>query len=377
MIDSTTPIVALTDVYNRMKQKTKNNVRYLTHFNILYNTLLEMFTWHNLPDTIPKRFLESILHSEGSVFVGKIKENLYAMTGSLAGPVDAYGMGTNVVAVCPVGEAKGKRNIDVAYGVNNDTATPDMLTYWIAHLMGEADKSFELNLIYSRLHPIPKVRDDKDKQAMDEIIEKLKDGEVKAFASKNILDFELGDNSAPVFELSDANKIDKIQYLSRFTDDIMKRFYNVYGQPLQTQNKAAQSISDELHGMDSVSFILPIQMLKCRQALAENINRIFGTDIEVEFSECWKIEYQALINHDANGNGIPDQMEPDSTEPEPGTGTDQEPEETPGNETEPKEPDATETEPPETDLNVEEPEETTDEPDATETEDSETQEGGD
>ena len=365
MIDGTTPIVALTDVYNRMKQKTKNNVRYLTHFNILYNTLLEMFTWRNLPDTIPKRFLESILHSEGSVFVGEIEGKLYAMTGSLAGPVDAYGMGETAVAVCPVGEVQGKRNIDIAYGINNDTATPDMLTYWIAHLMGEADKSFELNLIYARLHPVPKVRDDKDKQAMDEIIEKLKDGDVKAFASKNLLDFELGDNSAPVFELSDANKIDKIQYLSRFTDDIMKRFYNVYGQPLQTQNKAAQSISDELHGMDSVSFILPIQMLKCRQALAENINRIFGTDIEVEFSECWTIEYQSLINHDANGNGIPDQMEPDSTETEPGAGTDPDPEETDGTETEPE---GTETEPTTTALNVEEPEEITDEPDATETE---------
>jgi hypothetical protein len=145
----------------------------------------------------------------------------------------------------------------------------------------------------------------------------------------------------------------------------MKRFYNIYGQPLQTQNKAAQSISDELHGMDSVSFIIPIQMLKCRQALADNINRIFGTEITVEFSECWKIEYMSLINHDANGNGIPDQMETDSTEPEPGAGTDQEPEETTGTETEQE---GTENELSENDLNVEEPEEITDEPDATETE---------
>lgn len=372
MMDGTTPIVALTDVYNRMKQKTANNVRYLTHFNILYNTLLEMFTWSGLPETMPKRFLESILHSEGQVFVGEIEGSLYAMTGSLAGPVDAYGMGESVVAVCPIGEVQGKRNVDVAYGVNNDTATPDMLTYWIAHLMGEADKSFELNLIYSRLHPIPKVRDEKDKQMMDELIDKLKDGEVKAFASKNAFDLELGDNSAPVFELSDANKVDKIQYLSRFTDDIMKRFYNIYGQPLQTQNKAAQSISDELHGMDSVSFIIPIQMLKCRQALADNINRIFGTEITVEFSECWKIEYMSLINHDANGNGVPDQTEPE--EPEEITGTETEPEEPEGTETEPEE---TEAEPEETDLNVEEPEEITDEPAAAVEDPEEPEEGDD
>ena len=55
------------DVYEKMKTKTKNDVRYSTYFVILWNTLLEMFEYENLPDTIPKRFLESILHAEGDL----------------------------------------------------------------------------------------------------------------------------------------------------------------------------------------------------------------------------------------------------------------------------------------------------------------------
>ena len=64
-IDGMYPILATKDIFNLMKAKNQNEVRYFTHFNILYNALLEMFEWHDLPPTIPKRFLESFLHSMG------------------------------------------------------------------------------------------------------------------------------------------------------------------------------------------------------------------------------------------------------------------------------------------------------------------------
>jgi hypothetical protein len=78
---------------------------------------------------------------------------------------------------------------------------------------------------------------------------------------------------------------------------------------MQNQNKRAQSISDEIHGQDSVSMILPLQMLKCRQALCENINNIFGTEISVDFNPLWKIELAGVIERDTNGNMIPDESE--------------------------------------------------------------------
>ena len=297
------------DVYEKMKTKTKNDVRYSTHFVLLWNTLLEMFEWENLPDTIPKRFLESILHAEGEVFVSRINDKLIASHGTLSGEVDEYGLGTECIAVCPGGDASGIRGKDIAYGVNNDTASPDMLVYWISHLLGELSKSEDLNIKYSRLLPIPKVRDEKDKSAFNEIVQKMMEGEISAFASKNILDYELGETSAEVFNISDVKDVDKLQYLSRHFDDVLKRFYNFYGQALQTQNKSAQTISDEIHGMDSVSFIIPIQMLRCREALCKQINDIFGTEITVKFSKPWQLEYEAFLLRDTNGNEIPDSEE--------------------------------------------------------------------
>ena len=116
--------------------------------------------------------------------------------------------------------------------------------------------------------------------------------------------------------------------LFRSFEDCLKRFYNFYGQPMQNQNKRAQSISDEIHGQDSTSFILPYQMLNCRVALCDEINRIFGTDISVKFSPLWALEFNALVVRDTNGNGTADIEEgseedvdnDDVTEPDNGAG---------------------------------------------------------
>lgn len=357
--NSTQPFFVTSDPYDYMKSKTQNKIRYTGYINLLWNTLLDMFDYENLPDTIPKRFLETILHSTGEVFVSKINDKLIASHGTLSGQVDEYGLGTECIAVCPTGDASGERGVDIAYGINNDTATPDMLVYWIAHLLAETDKSIKLNVIYSRLLKIPKVSNEKDKGMFEEIIKKVMDGEPRAFASSNALDLELGSGSE-TFELTDANKIDKLPYLTQFFEDCLKRFYNFYGQPMQNQNKRAQSISDEIHGQDSVSFIIPIQMLRCRQALCAEINRIFGTDISVKFSPVWEVELAGLINRDANGNGESDLTEPETEPEETETEPETEPDET---ETEPEtEPESEpETEPDENTLEtIEDPEEVTD-----------------
>lgn len=305
---SNTPYNIMCDPYDYLKTKTQNKIRFTTYANLLFNTMLEMFDYTNLPDTIPKRFLETILHTTGEVFISKINDKLIASHGTLAGEVDEYGLGTDCIAVCPGGESRGKRGIDIVYGINNDTASPDTLIYWIAHLLAETDKSIKTNVIYSRLLKIPKVNNENDKAMFEDIIDKVMNGEPKAFASSNALDLELG-ASTETFELTDANKIDKLPYLTQFFEDCLKRFYNFYGQPMQNQNKRAQSISDEIHGQDSVSFIIPLQMLKCRQAMCDEINKIFGTDISVDFSPVWKVELIGLINRDTNGNGIPDNKE--------------------------------------------------------------------
>lgn len=304
-------ICGISDIYSILKPKTKKKIRYTAYYDILLESLIEMFDYQNLPDSMDRRFIELPLHLQGQVFIGKPKgkDDLVSAIGTLGGDIDAYGLGTECIAPTPIGEIRGKRNDDVAYGINNDLASPDILIYWISHMLGEVDLSAEANTLYARYLPIPKLNDEKDKAAFSDILKKLQDGELSAFVSKNVLASELGSDE-DVFNITDVDKISRIQYLSRFADDLLKRFYNFYGHALQTQNKSAQVNTDELHGMDSVSFILPIQMLKRRKELIANVNRIFGTDITVSFSEPWQKEFDRFASRDLDGDGNPDQLEP-------------------------------------------------------------------
>ena len=73
----------------------------------------------------------------------------------------------------------------------------------------------------------------------------------------------------------------------------MRRHFSRRGLSIKTPTKAAQQSTDEIHGMDSVSWFYPLNKLKARQDGVEMVNRIFGTSITVDFSEIWKQEFAA------------------------------------------------------------------------------------
>ena len=49
-----------------------------------------MFTYKNLPDTIPEEMLELYLLSAGTCFIAKYNGSIYAFQGSFGGEPDAY-----------------------------------------------------------------------------------------------------------------------------------------------------------------------------------------------------------------------------------------------------------------------------------------------
>lgn len=283
--------VYMKDFYKSLKPKETEAFNIKTYFDIMFNTLNSMFEWEGLPESIPVRFLEGYLHTFGHVSVGKINDVLYCGQGGLTGDVDAYGEGTEVLLTTPIGSTRGARSVDMAYGRNNDSATPDSILWLTVHYLSEIAISLDCNITYARLLPIPVVNDDKTKVAIEQTVEALKDGKFGAVLSDNILDVIEGDLKQ--VNLSDVKNVDRIPYLSRLFDDVLKQFYNFYGQNLQTINQGSQTNEDELHGMDSTSRILTDNMLKCRKELSEELNRIFGLDTSVKYSKAWENEIKS------------------------------------------------------------------------------------
>ena len=71
---------------------------------------------------------------------------------------------------------------------------------------------------------------------------------------------------------------------------------------MQVTSKLAQQSTSEVHGSDSVAMIEPLMKLQCRKRMCDEINAMFGTNIEVEFSEVMNNNYDLIVNY------VPDEM---------------------------------------------------------------------
>lgn len=283
----------INDFYNTLKPKQVEKIRLSTYFDLLFQIINNMFIWEGLPKSIPQRFLEGYMHIFGSVGVAKINDELVCGVSSYCGQIDAYGIGTSGIVTTPTGTKEGKINEEVCICWNNDLMQKDKLLYEIIHFISEIDKSIDCNIVFSRFIPIPIADDKHQKVAYDEAIKSIIDGKLDTITSHNIIIEELGLENKTL-NLTDVTQADKIQYLSKLFDDLLKRFFIFYGHNLQTINQGSQTNNDELHGYDSISRLIPEIMLKCRRDFCEELNQTFGLNVSVRFNE----SIQNNINED-------------------------------------------------------------------------------
>lgn len=287
-----------------MKSKQKKEFDGSIHFNNLLNVLLSMFEYKNLPDTLRPEFLEHNLLSTGTCGVGLINDNLYTGEGSYCGNVENYLPVEYQINNNGIGSLRGRVGNEIIVGWNNATATPDLSLIQTSSILTEIDVSERINIIFARFLRMPKAKDNKEKAAIEAAIKKLIKGDIEAIVSDNIHDDLLGDGSSSdtnFLDLVDIRQVDKLQYLNQYRDNVVKRFYQLNGQGMQSTAKLAQQTNDELHGNDTVSMILPIQKLHYRRKFVSEINAKFGTDITVDFSDCWRDSLQEMHNFYSTG----------------------------------------------------------------------------
>ena len=73
----------------------KDNISYML------NRSIRMFKYENLPDTIPHKFLELYLQSNGHCGFIEAEGGIYAVTGGFSGKPDAYYIPENYVVAHP------------------------------------------------------------------------------------------------------------------------------------------------------------------------------------------------------------------------------------------------------------------------------------
>lgn len=187
---------------------------------------------------------------------------------------------------------------DAVIGYNNCIRTPEIGIDWLALEFTNIDVSVDANVKHSIVSGIPVARDAKVSKALSNILDDIRAGVTKIVAGESILgQIQNADGTAKqleVLHLTQPEQIERVQYLSKLYDDLLRRFWVKYGHSMNSTGKMAQVNEKELEGYETYSMITPEDMLESRKDFIAECNRVFGTSWSVEYSRPWKhLEQQA------------------------------------------------------------------------------------
>lgn len=302
--------------YEKMLQRQKNFASEATYFNFLLTALCNMFTWKGIPTE--QRHLEEYLHTTGSFAVqpsDKVPEGfLFVPMPNRSETLDQFGEGTVVQGNTIAGNHPMHGVIDKTVTVcyNNSLHVMDWDIVQYANYLASVDKAMLINTKLSGFAPILCAQDSKSHKAIDNLLNQLLEGNVKVIRDNELFDslLQSGPENLYSVDITNPQRVTGVQYQSLLWFDFMKRFFSKYGIDITTTNKKAQVSSAELQALDAYSWIIPLDMLKERQAFCERTNKLFGTDWSVDFSELWLREYgryqesiEEEVEEDASNEG--------------------------------------------------------------------------
>lgn len=275
--------------YNLLKDKCKKMETQESYENILATIVSTIFTYnHSGISDIDFTIFELSLISTGKVAVWKKEDNLVVTPCELVGTPDIYGRGVDCICYYVGGTKrfeKWKDNKDIVIVFNNEMGDSDYTIDRFATYLTEVDISEMACLKNCRYSSLIPVKDSKTKLAVESALQNNEIGTPQSFVSKNILD---ENDELKVLHLTDVKDSDKLQYLSHFRDDLLRQFFTLYGMSTNSTAKMAQQTVAEISDANNSSNILPFNMKKWREIGIKEINKTFGLDWSVDFSECWK-----------------------------------------------------------------------------------------
>lgn len=289
------------DVFSYYKEiKAADNVAI---FNGLLDILTGMYKWEGLPDTIRTEYIELYLRLYGQCAIVPDKNGDYiAAMVNRGGAPDVYGLGTTPIISTQNGYTEQYNEVinDVLYGrdgrrgviiYNNNTKSADMmLTIFTRHLT-EAITSFYQNIIHSRYNPVFVAADDIIKRAIENSMVDIVAGKPVVIVADSIYnEIETGVRTLEIVPITDVDKQEKIQFISKTIDDLLRWFLSFYGQAIQGNGKLAQQTVDEVNGATSASFIIPEIGLRWRERACDMMRNTLDINATVGYNKPWYTE---------------------------------------------------------------------------------------
>lgn len=277
----------------RNKEKNVKN-----HINESFNKSLTMFKYHNLPDTIPAKYLEKFLQENGTVCIAKHEDKLYAFNGALGGEQDAYGEPTKCVVSNPYLNLTKEFVIDEdCIIIDNDYLRQGMKPIFnkYATFLNENEISIMIATINTRITAIISAGDSNTVESAKDYLRQIEEGKLGVIADNAFLD------SLKINQLSTGSNHNVLDDLIRLNQYLKASLLNSIGLNANTMLKKERLITAEVEASNDGLYPMVDNMLDCRRIGIEKVNKMFGTEIEVEFNSSWDYrELAGMTIHNTN-----------------------------------------------------------------------------
>lgn len=266
---------------------------YKSYIRYFLARLQSMFKYSGLPETIPQKWLENLLLVNGAcVWVKTEEDGLFVNKAAPGGDLDIYYIPRNINIVNPY--AKGlkegvpyKRNENCILMLNDTYAQGviPLLNKYI-NLLIESDLSQKIAVIMSRASIILSSADEKTKQSAELFIKHLIEGKLDIIGETPFL---VGNQDRPltINQLTHAN--DTITQLIEFHQYIKASLYNDLGLQSNYNMKRESINSNESQLNEDQLHPLIDNMLAERKEALVMVNKMYGTNISVEFNSAWEV----------------------------------------------------------------------------------------
>lgn len=251
-----------------------------------------MFTYKNLPNTIPSEVLDRYLMLNGIACITDYNGELYVFGGNLGGKQDVYYRPTKFIISNPHLSDDGFFKEAVVLGdekhtgvlMRNDTEWVGLMPMIgrYSFLLAENTITMRLADVMLRITSLLSAPTDKEKVAAEVYLRDLEAGKMGVIGEQPFFD-GVRMQSPPSNNGS---------YLTQFIElhqYLMGSFYNEVGLSAN-YNMKREAIGTGESSLDQDA-LLPLceNMLKSRRDDLAKVNEMYGTSIEVDFSSSWKL----------------------------------------------------------------------------------------
>lgn len=291
----------ITDIYNPRDKVASVNY----YIDNMLNRTLTMFEYENLPESIPERELELILQVNGYGIITEHNGELLALWGGFAPPLNAYYMYENVLVNNPWVDINQEFTIEKekdAVLIRNDPLNTGMMPILkkFSALNTEADLTLYLAMVNHRAIYAIGANSDREKESGDDFLRKIENGEQGVLLGDK---FSESLKTLP-FSTSSGGYITQLIELEQY---LRATFFHEIGLNSNYNMKRERLSESEIGLNEDALRSLIDSMLEERQKAMEKVNKKYGTNISVRFSNAWgkynKTEIVEEVEDEKNDNG--------------------------------------------------------------------------